>query len=69
MMTEKVKKRMTTKVSTKIGTEDLIDQTVEVVVGDRLRSEETFANQEALENQIRRDVEAGQKWFLAQKIK
>ena len=47
--------------------EDLIDQTVEVVVGDRLRSEQTFANQEALQNQIRHDVEAGEKWFGAQK--
>ena len=47
--------------------EDLIDQTVEVVVGDRLRLEETFANQEALKSQIRRDVEAGQKWFVKQK--
>lgn len=48
--------------------QDLIDQTVEVIVGERLRSEQTFANQDALRNQIRRDVENGEKWFQAHKI-
>lgn len=46
--------------------ESLIDKTIEVVIGERLRSEQAFDNPEALRNQIRRDVEAGQKWFAKQ---
>lgn len=45
---------------------DLVEKTVEVAVGERLRSERAFPNQGALQNQIKEDIEAGQKWFARQ---
>ena len=46
--------------------EDLTSKTIEVAIGERLRPEQTFSNQEALQDQIKKDVEAGQKWFAKQ---
>ena len=44
----------------------LVDKTVEVTVGKRLRPERTFPDPDALRDQIRYDIEAGQKWFQEQ---
>lgn len=46
--------------------EDLAEKTVEVTIGERLRLERTFPDREALQNQIKQDIEAGQKWFAKQ---
>lgn len=46
--------------------EDLMGKTVEVTIGERLRSEQAFSNEEALRRQIRQDIAAGQKWFVKQ---
>ena len=43
--------------------EDLTNKTMEVTIGERLRPERAFPNQEALRNQIRQDIEVGQTWF------
>ncbi|MBI4395335.1 MAG: riboflavin biosynthesis protein RibF [Candidatus Omnitrophica bacterium] len=43
--------------------ENLANQTVEVIVGQRLRAERAFSNQESLRGQIQQDVEEAEKWF------
>ena len=47
--------------------EDLAEKTVEVTVGERLRPERAFPDLEALQSQIKQDIEAGQKWFAKQR--
>lgn len=47
-------------------TKDLVDKTVEVVVGKWLRPEKSFPSKEALKHQIEADIQAGQKWFATQ---
>ncbi len=46
---------------------DLNEKTVEVTIGERLRSELLFENKEALKIQIQKDIEASQKWFQRDK--
>ena len=47
--------------------DDLSGKTVEVIVGERLRSERLFENQEALKVQIQKDIETSLKWFQREK--
>lgn len=46
---------------------DLTAKTVEVMIGERLRSERTFDNEAALKTQIQKDIEASLKWFQKEK--
>ena len=46
--------------------ENLMGKTLEVTICERLRSEKAFSNEEALKNQIKQDIEAGQQWFVKQ---
>ncbi|OGX06232.1 MAG: riboflavin biosynthesis protein RibF [Omnitrophica bacterium RIFCSPLOWO2_12_FULL_50_11] len=46
--------------------EDLSQRTVEVIVGKRLREERTFRDERALKEQIKTDIESGQKWLAQQ---
>ncbi len=46
----------------------LTDKTVEVTVGERLRSERSFSGPEALRGQIERDIESAKKWFSNQLV-
>ncbi len=46
---------------------DLTAKTVEVTIGERLRSERAFDNAEALKTQIQKDIETSQKWFRKEK--
>ncbi len=42
---------------------DLMNKTVEVIIGKRLRSERAFKSPSALSAQIKKDIEASQIWF------
>jgi riboflavin kinase/FMN adenylyltransferase len=46
--------------------EDVMNKTIEVVIGKRLRSEQTFYDQETLVSRIRSDVECAEEWFANQ---
>ncbi len=46
--------------------EDLTNKTIEVTIGQRLRPEQTFSNRNVLQVQIKKDIEAGRKWFARQ---
>lgn len=48
--------------------ENLVDKTVEVTIGERLRSERAFSNREALRGQIERDIEDAERWFSKQAV-
>ena len=47
---------------------NLEDKTVEVTIGEKLRSEKAFSNQEALQAQIKQDIEEAEKWFSKQSV-
>ena len=46
--------------------EDITNKTVEITIGERLRAEQAFPSRESLQNQVKHDIEAGQKWFAKQ---